>query len=532
MSLICKLCEVETTFLSERDLKKHARKVHDASVFLALEGNKVTPVKFPVDAPARIRKVTISEATERAMVNFDGAWVYKEEVPENYHSYIDSMLESRGSENTKEKEITAHAEACIARNNATLGSHARPEKKEPVLSVKLSLDDNDAPMVATCDTTKVDDSVTLHTLAGDDNSKVRKLASKPKETINLSYSQITSFLQCEQSWLYQYPQALAPRVENPKLQKGTLVHKAFEVAWYAVDGIKDRKEALKAARKSMKKAIEAMLYAYIDDTRALMQEELDAAIATAQEALNVAKLAFRALYKRFEPVKVDDALLVEYSFKFPIKKGVLYHGQIDLIAKDRKNGQVWLIDYKTRSAFQPIENQEFNLQMASYQYAMKELGIKTVGSLVWEVWHEAPKEPELLKNKKGLSQALIKTTWEVYAKAIEAHGFNEEDYSDMKEKLSSIEFFREARAYRNELEVTNSWTEIILPAVARAIDAYKKIGKGTFAALRTVSSLNTACPSCKFKEICFEELRGRAENAEDLKKENFVRNAYLDKYKA
>lgn len=536
MSFICKLCDSPKAFGSERELKKHARSVHDASLFLATTGNKAKPVEYPIDAPSRVEKAHYNSKRE-ILVKMDSGWIHLEDVPSEYQSYALSIVVD--NEDKKEvshtNQIADHATAVKKRKGKVLGQgpimHVTSETlgdnieeslidEHPTISAKLSLEDSSSAE----DDTKRDNL---------DNSRASSVVTpidRKPAIINLSYSQIAKFMHCQQAWHYEYIEALMPRVQNPVLTKGTLIHLAFEKAWHAVLPYKfktEKAEALKAARKAMKKAITEALQHYIDTTP-LFEVEQDAAIETAQVALDVAKYNFKFLYKKYRPYKVDGIPLVEYEFRHKIKNNVFYNGKIDLVAVERKSKQVGIVDYKTRSAFQAPENQEFNLQNGSYMWPITNLGIPVSWSMTYEVWHEAPKEPELIKKGKALSKQVIKTDWSTYLKAIEKYDFDPDDYKEMEEKLADVKFYQEAKSYRNPLEIENTWNYVIMPAVDAAIKAYKK---DKFEPIRTINPLNTNCPSCKFNIICMEELRGRYDNAADIKKEEFVYNTYLDTYK-
>lgn len=487
-SFICKICDTDCE--TERGLKKHARKVHDCSIFMAMSPNLAD--KMP---PKILKCLKLNDESnkhldpkDRYVVLYNGTWEPINKLSPEEQEQARSIAVEPTEENKKPVKVQVTPEGSTmtdGRDPESLVTVIEPEKKNTRVSVGA---------------------------------------------MHVSYSQIAKYLSCEQAWKFNYLDELAPRVDNPRLQKGTLVHKAFEMAWYAVHGVKDKKEALKAARKAMKKAVIEALDKYIDNNK-LLQEEIDLAGETAQEALNVARKQFPILYKKFEPVDIGGLPAVEYSFKFPIKKTAVYHGTIDLIAKERKTKQVLIIDYKTRSAFQPDSSQEFNLQNSSYQKALLDMGIKTVGSMTYEVWHEAPKQPEVLKSGKAMSKQLIRTDWKTYEAALIENGFDPDEYQDMKAKLADVEWNRENRAYRNEAEINNTWDTVILPAIERMAKDRKAFYNSKFQPIRHLTTLNTGCPSCEFQKLCMEPLRGRDEEAlAFIRKEEFKRNEYLDKY--
>lgn len=489
----CKICGA--VFKTERELKRHARKEHDCTIFMAMnpQSYKSKPKSEPTNVNGKLEKARYNDAGE-VLAKVDGAWVYGKNLTPDLRKRAEKMAK-KDAKNSEKK----------VKNNVM---EVLEEKGVKVVDAgELVQVETPAP---------------------------KKTRTKKPDFI-ISYSQIRSFLKCPQKWNFAFINELAPRIENPALTKGTLIHNGLEAAWLGAfkSGEKDRKKQWVAAIKAMKKAIENTLYDYLDDTT-LMEEEEALVIETAQISLDVCRKAFAELFKKYEPLVIEGIPLVEYEFKIPVKRGMYFVGKIDLVAKERGTNKIWLMDYKTTKAFQPSENQQYNLQKKLYKYALNELAINTVGSIIYQIWHEPPNAPALNKpNKKTgeveMSRALIKTDWKTYKKCLEEAGLDPENYLDMKDKLATVEFFRESRTFISDEEAKATFDKIAFPAIMQIDKAKKDHEKGKFNPIRVLDHTNMGCGTCEFEELCMESLRDKP--IDWLIEGKFTHNTYVDRYK-
>lgn len=321
----------------------------------------------------------------------------------------------------------------------------------------------------------------------------------------ISYSQIASFLACRKKWHYEYVRELAPRITSAPMQLGTLVHADFEA---------------RLREESSEEALTKILNAYFT-SREMFDEEIDYARALADKATILGERAYDRFIEKYEPIihPTLGKLMVEHGFKIPVIDDYYMVGTIDTVVRERATGANWIVDHKVRKQLQPVENEEVNLQMATYQGAMLKEGIETVGSISHQIYHDLPSIPK--RNQNGsFSKADIRSDWPTYREAVVAAGLNPEDYMDMAAKLATKEFYRESKAYRNYMELDNTWNEILLPTIREMINT-------TPYPTRAMSVWN--CIGCRFRGLCTDELRGV--DVEYTLKHEFVRNTYLDKYR-
>lgn len=295
------------------------------------------------------------------------------------------------------------------------------------------------------------------------------------------FSEISTWLKCQQLHKYNYRDYLTMRQEDSRISFGTFGH---EVLGRLLIG--DTKDEAKE-----------FLIAKIGDAP-------DETKDVADEAFVVACRAFDFLSNRFETVDYLGKPLVEV----PLTTSVSYQGvnldfigTPDWIARDKFDGGVWVFDHKFRKTFRPNWAEDLNLQMVFYQYMLRhQYGIETVGTRQFQIKPTAPRKPEMTTKGK-MSVADLLTTWEVYAVTCKERGLNPDDYAEvMRPKLDTKVFFDfdSNRAYRSPEEVDRMWEQVILPA---ALQIHQQSTP-----LRCFNYAN--CQMCSYREYCVEDMKG------------------------
>ena len=318
----------------------------------------------------------------------------------------------------------------------------------------------------------------------------KKAVTKPL----LSFSQISTYLRCRQTWRYIYQENLAPRVDARPLSLGSAVHMGLAAA------LRECHCGQMSVEDGVRKGVESWRERELarDD---LFEEEIE---AIHQVAADAEQLAIRTLHKlpidEWETVTDPAGIpMIEYHFTVPLKGWGGFHGYIDWVGRHKPTGQVWLVDWKVRGSFQPYEAEEVNLQNAAYQYAIFRILRKSpVGTITFQISNKPPAKPKL--NKDGtMSRALIKTDWETYKAALLEAGLNPDDYLDMAEKLSTVEFFRPAKEYRTLDTVRRVWKEVVEPTA-------REIRRSTKIVVRNLG--HRTCNGCAYRQLCLAELAG------------------------
>lgn len=300
------------------------------------------------------------------------------------------------------------------------------------------------------------------------------------------FSEISTWLKCQQSHKYSYRDRLTLRVEESQISFGTYGHEVL--ASLLVGNTKD------AAREHLED------YAKEKTGEQQYYEQ----VALRSEAYAVACNAYDFLSQRFEVVDFAGKPLVEV----PLKTEVEYKGRIipfvgtpDCILRDKVDGGNWVFDHKFRKSFRPNWAEDLNLQMVFYQYMLRhQYGIETVGTRQFQIKPFLPKRPKLTSKGK-MSEADCFTTWEIYAEECTKNGLNPDDYREaMFPKLYGKVFFDydSNRALRSVEEVDAMWEQTILPA-AYQIDNNQD-------PIRCFNHFS--CKMCSFREYCVEDMKG------------------------
>lgn len=342
----------------------------------------------------------------------------------------------------------------------------------------------------------------------------------------ISVSQIQSWMSCKKKWEYAYLEGLTPRVERPYLTIGKLCHvgmqAAMECLWTYLPGRNLsgplRHTVFEDLLQEGEKAIRREHARYMDGIE-FLNEEFPDFNQICEDAVSI----FSQALGEFDPLRWDVLTVyengkakpaLELHFLVPCRGSKGLHGYIDAILRDRESGQVWCTDYKFRSQLQADEEEQFNLQNAVYMYACHRMGIEVTGTQTWQHLNRPAANPALTKN--GVSRTRIKTTWDHYRQFVEQQGYDPEDYMDMKEKLSDVEWFKSTLEYRNPKTIQNVWNEIIVPASWGIRRSFKGDNN------RALFQWN--CKNCQFRELCQAELRDY--DADFIRKSQFTQKTY------
>ncbi len=305
----------------------------------------------------------------------------------------------------------------------------------------------------------------------------------------LNLSQLLEWQRCRYRWHLRYRRQVERRGVTRPLDLGSAVHAGLAGAI--------RARTTQAGIDSVVLWLNDWLAERIgqtlsDETITAVQEVRDTAIAI------VIRTVDDLNFSRWRTVFLNKNVpLIEHKLSMPFLPDLPWYGTADWVAEDLQDGGVWVIDFKVRKVLQPPENEDTDLQLPSYQTLLAHHGIATVGAIKMQILARDYAEPELLKSGKGLSKQRIATTWDRYRQAIEAHGFDPADYTDMPQKLD-VEFFRETRLYRNPRELQSLWENVITPA-AKLMQKSKTQVRHLEAGL--------PCTGCWAKNFCVAELR-------------------------
>lgn len=298
--------------------------------------------------------------------------------------------------------------------------------------------------------------------------------------MNIRYSQIAQFLKCQKSYEYGYVQELEPVRLQDKLFLGTAIHAGLEAYFKgemileAVNNVCDN-----ALLKENLNEEDLANISYIRDTaKSIVPRAID----------------FLPGHE-WEPIEVNGKKAVEMKFQYNLPN-VNIVGTVDLVARHKPTNQVFIIDHKTRGSLKDEDAEQYNLQLAFYQYVLQKLGINVVGTAIFQIKSDPLATPRL--NKDGsMSRAKIATTWEFYKSSLVANGLDPDDYEmEMRPKLEFNEFFRLNKVFRSEKTVNNIWDKVIMPTIDNILNSKKFIPNMT----------PMTCNFCSYSPLCNAEI--------------------------
>lgn len=304
---------------------------------------------------------------------------------------------------------------------------------------------------------------------------------EPKKR-HLRFSAVQQWLRCRKAHHFSYVEGIEPMQSNKRMDLGSAIHKGFEAFWRGQN-------------------IDEQIDLYISGITARTDEER----AENQEMGALAKrLVKRGLEwmnaDEYEVVALDGVPLIEFSLDVPIEGFDSFGGTVDIVLREKATGAQWLVDYKSKKTFDGEDADRHNLQFATYQQLLALKGVDVVGSKMFEILTEEPKEPKV--NKDGtVSRAACNTTWEIYKSVVERHGGNPTDYADVEAKLKDKVFFKFVDTYRSPEHVKAVYENIIVPA-AREMAAEPT----------PIPVMNKfVCKSCSFEQLCMAQLHPDAD---------------------
>lgn len=312
-----------------------------------------------------------------------------------------------------------------------------------------------------------------------------------------SQSAINCFNKCKFLFQTLYVQGIESALKNRHLTLGTLIHAG--IAEHLREGVITKSDFLDVIEKQYP-PLSAEEFSLVEEYRQM-------ALELVPEAEQITDRAIKFLGRGWETVTLDGEPLIERELEVELPNGMRFRFVVDWVARERSSGAIWLFDHKTRVNIQPDESEDYNMQMAIYQYLLRSFGIETVGSICFQIRSRLPSEPNLNKNGT-MSRTEIASDWETYQQALVKNGLNPLDYADMQVKLQNKEFFRLSRSYRSADMLQRIWDKVVIPTLVdmKNFAAYHITTQNQHEAPRNIHSTN--CKLCSIREYCHAKLHG------------------------
>lgn len=306
---------------------------------------------------------------------------------------------------------------------------------------------------------------------------------------SVSASEIAVWKQCRQKWYWQYYLRIQPARTHTKLAQGTMAHAGIAAAL--------RGTPISSAVEAS--AIEQKRGAILE----LDGEEFGP--EGSQEEIEHVSECVRK-WDRESNLRERELVASELEWEAPVLDGrrrltgVNWTGRMDALINIGGYGtESWGLEAKFVGRFRTEESIELSSQLALYLLHMQQvLGIAHPKLLYVQILNKAPAIPVVNKSG-GISRSPISTDWDTYRDTVMAHGYDPEDYADMREKLSGKRFWSE--------QVVTRSTERL--AVERG--ALYDVTADIMAKRKRIYMCDSPflCSSCQFRDLCLENVRGR-----------------------
>jgi hypothetical protein len=258
----------------------------------------------------------------------------------------------------------------------------------------------------------------------------------------LTYSSLAAFKNCRRRYHFRYVEGLEQKERPVYFDFGTAIHLGLAGHYKGVsNGI----------------VLDEVDRHFLESA---WDEEDQERLAKWMDARRLAASMLRGYFERYkvEPFKVLD---VEREFVLPIIdvrgeafESIKLAGKVDAIVEE--GGGLWVMEHKTASKIDEnyLAGLTLDQQSMIYLEAMERVYGKSFRGVIYNVLLKAaPEKPMLLKNGKLSQSKQQSTTVELYLAAIEEHGLDRADYTEMLEYLTCTRrdyFYREYLTFSQE----------------------------------------------------------------------------------
>lgn len=334
------------------------------------------------------------------------------------------------------------------------------------------------------------------------------------EQIKVRNTQLVDAASCLRKHYYVWVQNLKPKITDPKLQTGSLVHKFLEV-YEGLDACYDD------AWASMRAMYDEFMSKIPDDD-----------MENREKATNAYRLA-NLMTRGFVDWRPSDlSPLVQAEAEFEVSLGSMYG--VEVILKGTMDGigetedGIWLREYKTCASI-PSKLQQYTLDKQTRRYvaAMRQEGVNIKGVELVLLAKTVPLEDEEFILKSKATEGLItrdKTSWAkaTYEQALRVkelgkfappdakQGLTEAGFHDILKMLKGRDnpFFLFKRLYfgKNELDTVIWETLAEGGRIYRTAEDAKLSGDWVWTRNQGIMGMN--CKGCGYKSLCEMDLKG------------------------
>lgn len=339
--------------------------------------------------------------------------------------------------------------------------------------------------------------------------------------INISISDINSFLRCRRSWDIGSPLRQGYRHKvTPKLffVVGSAVHEALDAQAKGEDYIEAFEQYVV---KEKQERVEQYKERVGSEPWANEFEEFDESVELARGLVH----QYFDHYGSVNPTedKGLEVVATEVPFKLPLMTtaygDVYFVGTFDAIYTDTETRtRFYLGENKTAASCPDLNDVSRSNQFVGYNWAFQQLtGIKPAGTLYNLIIKRLIKEPRVLKSGKLSTDKNQATTAKKFFEAIQAGGRDPLDYAEFLTYLqerdeNDTRFFRREMFYYSKDHLANWATSVLTPVASEMVQSPK------------IYPNLTSCQFCSVKDVCESLFLG--EDTSEVLDTNFEQKTY------
>lgn len=292
------------------------------------------------------------------------------------------------------------------------------------------------------------------------------------EPVLIRTSERTNFKRCRWSWWNSYVERIRPKYSSPPLRFGTLVHKALEVRY-------------PVGKKRGPLPSKSFEHFYKEELKELAPFNIRDEDGEWADALELGISMMRGYIEKFGKDDEYEVIASEQPFQVPVydpetkKLLFTYVGTLDGIWRNRMNGKIRMVDYKTAASIS-VTHLPLDEQAGSYfAYApdwMRKMGILQADQMPSEILYTFLRKAKPdLRPKNKLGQSL--------------------NQDGTVSKVQPVPLFHREVVYRDPADIKNLRERVMQEAremrLARAgkLAHYKNPGPFT-------------CMGCGYKDMC------------------------------
>lgn len=321
---------------------------------------------------------------------------------------------------------------------------------------------------------------------------------------HLTHSKMRSWNACRYSYDLQNTRHIVPRGALRALDLGSAVHAGITAGvhqWVKREVWNQRNwnRIIRAANKNIQMYIDTA----IKDRGGTLNEEQQLEFEEISESAKIiTRRSLRQIkLKEWKTVVHPETgeILCEHSLTTSLPNNCGwegFHGTPDWVAMHIPTGRVWVIDFKVVASFGNEDEEEVNSQFPCYQKMLWDVGVETIGSILWQIRAKVPSKPKLNQNG-SMSRARIATTWHFYKKALIEAKLDPADYKEEMESKLDVEFFKPLKYHRDRAMVEWFWQAVVEPC---AFSMAREEGH----VFRQMQKFG--CKMCRVREYCLAEL--------------------------